>query len=208
MKRTVLRLSLIALACATTGCNWLVPFIFIGEHKRSVPAEFDKLAGKRTVVLVWAEPATMFDYPHVRLELATYATEKIAANVENCDTVDAMDVEDYIVRNMEAMIDPMAVGRHFGADYVVYLELLRFQIRDPSTPDLAQGNIKASVSVYDINADSDQASRFILAPVEVIYPKSGPTLMSSSNAILIRQQSYDLFSGEVAQKFYEHKVDL
>lgn len=208
MKRIAIILTLCVAVEAPSGCNWLVPFIFIGEHKRQVPAEFDRLQGKRTVVVVWAEPETLFDYPHVRLELASYTSDKIRAGVKDCDAVDPFRVEEFLERSVDATIDPREIGGHFEADMVVYIELLEFQIRDADTPDLIQGRVKASVSVYDLRADPDETTRFMLKPVEVAFPKNQPVLMSSRNARLIRQQTYELFSEQVARKFYEHKVDL
>ena len=70
-------LTVFALTAAVAGCNWLIPGVLMTEHKRTNPAEFDKLAGKRVVVLVWAEPETLFDYPHVRLELSSYIADKL-----------------------------------------------------------------------------------------------------------------------------------
>lgn len=193
---------------ATIGCNWLVPFVFIGEHKKTVAAEFSKLNGKRAMVLVWAEPATLFDYPYVRRELATYISDKIEAGVEDCQLIDPARVEDYLQRSLNADIDPAKTGKHFDAEYVIYIELLTFQIRDPSTPDLVQGRIKASITAYDLTVDPDESSRFVLAPVSVSCPEHQPILMSSRNALLIRQQTYEKFSETVARKFFDHKIDL
>ena len=208
MKRIVLVSGLCLAAGVSGGCNLLVPFIFLGEHKRKVPAEFDKLEGTRTAVVVWAEPETLFDYPHVRLELGSYTGDKIRANVKDCDIVDSFRVEEFLERNADDTIDPRKVGAHFEADMVVYIELLEFQVRDRSAPDLLRGRVKASVSVYDLRADPDEISSFVLESVEVVCPQNQPVLMSSRNAQLIRQQTYDLFSEKVARKFYEHKVDL
>lgn len=208
MKRIALIWGLCIASGASGGCNLLVPFIFVGEHKRKVPAEFDKLEGTRAVVVVWAEPETLFDYPHVRLEMGTYTGDKIRANVKDCEIVDPFRVEEFLERSAGGTIDPRKVGAHFEADMVVYIELLEFQIRDRSAPDLLRGRVKASLSVYDLRADPDEISRFVLESVDVAYPENQPVLMSSRNAHLIRQQTYDLFSEKVARKFYDHKVDL
>ena len=72
-----------------SGCNLLTPIAFLGPHQRKVAAEFDKLEGKRTLIMVWAEPETLFDYPHIRLELATYIGDKLVAGLKDCDLVDA-----------------------------------------------------------------------------------------------------------------------
>jgi len=191
-----------------TGCNWLVPFMFLGEHKRSAPAEFDKLVGKKVAVLVWASPETLFDYPYVRLELATYVSDKIAAGVESCHLVDPQLVEEYLEPSADALVDPAKVGAQFDADYVVYIELVDFQIRDPTAPDLVRAHVNASISVSDLRADPDETTRFVLKPVQVRCPEHQPLIMSSRNATLVRQQSYEKFSEVVARKFYKHMVDL
>src|SRR3972149_1636065 len=132
------------------SCNLLTPLAVLGQHTKKISPEFDKLAGKRVAVLVWTEPATLFDYPHSRFELATYIGDKLYAEMgqRNLATqvVDPRDVEDYLQKNLDAQIDPYAVGRQFKADFVVYLELLEFQIRDPQSPQFLRGRIQASVS--------------------------------------------------------------
>jgi len=198
---------LILLFAAAQGCNLLVPFAFLGEHKRDVPAEFDNLRGKRVVILVWAQPATMFDYPHIRLELASYIGDRIESAVKECEIVAGERVEELIERDLDAMIDPKKSGTHFQADMVVYIELLEFQVRDPETPDLLHGHIHANVSVYDLAAEPDELDRFVLAPIEVRYPDS-PVILSARNALLVRQQLYQVFAEKAATKFFKHQVDL
>lgn len=197
-----------AAVCLAAGCNWLIPFMFIGEHKRSVPPEFDKLVGKRVAVLVWTEPVTLFDYPHVRLELATYVGDKIAAGVTDCDVVDPELVEEFLEKNFDAMVAPAKVANEFNADYVVYIEVIDFQIRDASAPDLVRAHVNASISVSDLRADPDETSQFFLKPVQIRCPEHQPLVMSSRNALLVRQQAYEKFSEVVARKFYKHMIDL
>ena len=38
------------------SCNLLTPLVFIGEHRKKVAPEFDKLANNRVAVLVWTKP--------------------------------------------------------------------------------------------------------------------------------------------------------
>ena len=139
------------------SCNLLTPLVFIGDHKKQISAEFDKLPQKRVAILVWTEPATLFDYPHVRWELATYVADKLNAEMAQrqlgTEVVDPREVEDFLQKNIDAQVDPYAVGRHFDADYVVFLEVLRMQIRNPEEPQFLRGRIEASVSVHDVRAE-------------------------------------------------------
>jgi len=99
-------------------------------------------------------------------------------------------------------------SRKFEADYVIYLEVLKFQMRDPSEPQFLKGRIEASVTVHDIHADPDQLRRYELAPVRCIHPDGSPVLLSRTNAPLVREATYRKFAEQVARKFYEHTVEL
>ena len=212
MKFRLLHGCIIGFVPLLASCNLLTPFVVLGGHTKKVAPEFDKLAGKRVAVLVWTEPATLFDYPHVRFELATYIGDKLYAEMgqRNLGTqvVDPRDVEDYLQKNLDAQIDPYAVGRKFNADYVVYLELLEFQIRDAQAPQFLRGRINASVSVHDIHAERESQRRYELTPVQCVHPEDAPVLMSATNSPLIREATYRKFAEQVARKFYEHTVEL
>ena len=194
------------------SCSLLTPLVFVGEHKKEISPEFDKLAGSRVAILVWTDPATLFDYPHARFELATYVGDKLRAEMAQrrlgTEVVDPRDVEDFLQKDIDAQIDPQAVGRQFDVDHVVYLEVFEFQMREPETPQLLRGRIHASVSVHDIRADPDLRRRYELAPVECIYPDGGPVVLSNVNAPLVRMSTYAKFAEQVARKFYEHTVDF
>ncbi len=194
------------------GCNLLTPLVFLGEHKKKIMPEFDKLPGRRVAILVWTEPATLFDYPHARFELASYIWEKLSMEMAQrnlrTEVVDPRDVEDFIQKDVDAQINPHTVGRHMDADYCIYVEIIEFQIRDARQPQFLQGRIVASVSVHDIRADPDQQGRFELAPVRTTYPDKSPVLMSATNAVLVREATYRKFAEEVARKFYEYTVAL
>ncbi len=201
-----------ALGCCSLACNWLTPIIFIGEHQKRIFPEFDKLPNKRTAVLVWTDPATLFDYPHARFELATYFSDKLSYEMEQrklgSDVVDSRDVEDYLQQDLDARIDPQRVGRKFQADYVIYIEILTFQVRDPEVPQFLQGRLEASVTVYDTRDDAGLMTKYELTPVTTMYPMGGPVVMTATNSPLVREGLYRMFAEEVARKFYEHKRDL
>lgn len=201
---------LIGVAICAAGCNWLTPIVFVGEHKKKVTAEFDKLPGSRVAVHVWTDPAILFDYPHARFEIATYVAEKLALETEQrsqrVQLVDTRDVEDHVQRDLDAAVDPIRVGKKFDADYVIYLEILTFQIRDPQQPQLLRGLIASSVAVHDLRGP--QPERFELAPVESVYPEGTPIIYSATNAPLVREMIYRKFAEEVARKFYDYTVDM
>jgi hypothetical protein len=206
MPRLMIRWIAVVVIPLAAGCNWLLPGIFLTEHKKTVPAEFAKLKGKQVAVVVWAEPETLFDYPHVRLELSSYVTDKIRAELPSTRLIDPPRIEDYVQQILDA--DPEQIGKHFGVDMVVYIELLEFQIRDPRAPDFVRPHIRASVAVYDLKADPDEPRRYDLSVVDVVHPEHAPLLVSRTNIVTARQEAYVKFAEAVARKFYPHEVAL
>ncbi len=204
--------SLAAVALFAGSCNLLTPLVFVGDHKKKILAEFDKLPNSKVAVLVWADAATLFDYPHARFELAAYVGDKLqtelAQRKQPIELVDARDVEDFLQKNLGARIDPQKVGRHFDVDYMVFVEMLGFQIRDSQQPQLLQGRLEAAVAVQDVRAEGGRGQRFDLVSVRVVYPHESPVLMSASNSQLVRESAYRKFAEEVARKFYDYTVDL
>jgi hypothetical protein len=186
----------------------LLPFVFIGHHKEKVPAEFTKLENRRVAVVVWAPQETLFDYPHVRLELSTHIADRLWAHVKKINVIDCRKVEDYIERSLGFALDPEEIGDKLDAEMVVYVELLEFQIRDPSAPDLLRAEIRASVTVYDLTVDPDQPKRYELEEASVHYPESGTVQLTATSALVVRKAAYEAFADAVARKFYTYEREL
>lgn len=195
-----------------TSCNLLTPLAVMGVQKKRVPPEFDKLAGSRVAVEVWTDPSTLFDYPYARLELATYVGDKLHAELaqrsQAVDVVDPREVEDFLQKNPDARVNPAEVGKRFQANYVIYVEVAGFQIRDPGEPQFLRGRINASVSVHNVSAGERESRRYELTPVEAVYPDEQPVLINATNSPQIREATYRKFAEMVARKFYEYTVEL
>lgn len=206
------RLLVALLLCTACGCNLLTPIIFIGEHQKRVLAEFDKLPQSKVAVHVWTEPATLFDYPHARFELGSYIADKLSFELEERElevtVVDARDVEDFLQENVDAQVDPVLVGEKFDADWVIYVEVLRFQMRDPEEPQFIRGRISTSVVAHDMRADPGEPKKYDLAPVEAEFPIERSILASRANEIAVREGTYRLLAELVARKFYAYEEDL
>lgn len=206
------RFLIIATVPMLASCNLLMPLAVMGVQRKRIPPEFDKLAGTRVAIHVWTDPSTLFDYPYARLELATYLGDKLHAEMgqrnQAVEVVDPRDVEDFLQRNPDARINPSAMGKKFQANYVIYVEVASFQIRDPSEPQFLRGRINASVSVHDVATSARDARRYELTPVEAVYPEDQPVLINATNSPMVREATYRKFAEMVARKFYEYTIEL
>lgn len=194
-----------------SACNLLTPLAFVLPQKSTVSAEFDKLQGRRVAVLVWTDSSTLFDYPYARFELATFISNRLSRETtdrgRSVDVVDPRDVEDFIQKNIGAQSDPRSVGRALKADYVIYVETLRFQFRDAVQPQFLRGQIDGAVSVHDMNAELDELQRYDLAQVRCRHPEGPPVVLTATNAPEIREATYRKFALLVAQKFYAYTTE-
>lgn len=186
------------------GCNLFTPLAFVlPEHQREVPAEFTQLSGS-VAVLVWADSPITYDYPYLTLDIAGHVSDRLQAGVPGIKTVDVYNIQDFVKLKPRGRT-PEEVGRQFQANYVVYLELLDFGLREPSTPDIIQGRIYSSVVVYGFKDPQAPPQRTELAPVSVKVPEGGPKHFSPGELREIRKSLYETFAGQVASKFYSHR---
>lgn len=200
---------LAVLSAASAGCNLLVPLAIAGRPPtEKVPAEFSKLEGSKAMVLVWAEPDVLFDYPNVRLELGAYVAEHLKAHVKDVQFIPARQVEEYIERQGGMTQDPEAAGRYFHVDKVIHLTLLEFSMRDREMAHFCRGRVRASVAVYDLKDKSGTTQRYALSDVNVIYPEKQAVGFDGTAPQVIRQKTYEAFAEAVGRKFYAYDKEV
>lgn len=191
------------LLAAGGGCNWLTPLAVVTEDpKETVAAEFDKLAGKRATILVWAESDTLFEYPHVRLETSAYLASHLKAHVPGVKITSERLVEEHLDKLASSTPDPIAVGREFSSDIVIYVTLLEFSMRDREMAQFYRGRVRASVVVYDLKDKSGTPQRYALTDVLAVYPADRPIGFDNTAASIVRQKTYETLAELIGRKFF------
>jgi hypothetical protein len=191
------------------GCNLLTPAaVLMDAPTKTVPAEFARLPGHRVAVVVWAKPATLAVFPFARYDTANHVCAKLRSMVPGLTMISASRVEEYLEQSSDMVVDPVEVGRHFGAEMVVFLELLTFQTRDPRTPQLVQGKITSSVVVYDLTDGDGTPRRYELSTASVTIPEDKPVGVMAADERRVRKETCEAFGEAVARKFVKHKVEL
>ena len=196
------------LAVALGGCNLAaLPFLlWADEPTRKVAAEYPYLGEKRTCIVVWAEMDTLFEYRDVQWELSEFVAAELESKVPGTTVVPCREVVDYQRRTLDwDRQDPAELGKRFGAERLLLIELTQYGTREPDSPHLYRGHVGANLRVYDTAyPKSEPAYR---GSVDTVYPPDSVGLWSSDDRG-IRRAMMQAFAVDVANKFYDRLVKV
>lgn len=198
----------LSLLSVTAGCNLMaLPFMLWGQKPtKDVAAEYPYLEGKRVGILVWAELETLFEYPHVQYEVAEHARAALEAHVKDVKIVSSRKLVDYQRREPKwESQHPTEIGRQFGCERIIMIELTQYTTREPDSPHLYRGRIAANVKVYDC-AIAGSAPTYS-DNVEVAWPPDTPGKWGADDN-MVRRYAMEAFAEELAGRFYDRKVPL
>lgn len=139
---------LLLVAVSTTGCVGFMSQVMWITGQGNVPAECDKLEGKR-VAVVCDSGASAYSPGSESQKIARSVAILLSRNVDDVEIVDQGDVLDWIDNNDASQLDYREIGRGVDADIVVGIDLSSFRIREGKT--LLRGRADMSVLVYDMN---------------------------------------------------------
>jgi hypothetical protein len=178
------------------------------EPTEKVKADYTGLEGRRVLILVWADQATLFEHPHIRFELAEYVAYQLKDRIDNIGMVSNRSVADYQQSNYDwASLRPQRVGEEFKADVVIHVELLEYTTRGSGTRHLLSGRGRAAVGVYEV-ADEVDEKRAYRTEVHAKFPEKGTLGVFESSREVVHAGTLDLLAKAIAQKFYDHEMPL
>lgn len=208
MKKTALVLLLALLAGAVLpGCHVLsyIGYVLAPEGpEKQQPAEFAGLAEHSLTIVIAADPSMQFEYPLARWEMAACLGSELEKNVKNLRVTDPRRVIRYQDENFDwDTLDKTKLGKLFGTDFVLYVSLAKFSMREPGSEYLYRGEIVADVAMYDMSLPEQKAKVWSLSDLRVMYPDQA---LPGENDIVIRAGAEMKFCDFLAKKFYKHKV--
>ena len=190
---------------SVSGCNYLAFFGYLIAPEipeKKVPAEFDGLAKHSVVVVIYADAKTQFDFPLVRWELASMISSELSKNVEKVRVVDPRAVLRYQDENLEwDAMDKTALGKLFGADYVLYVAINTFSTIEAGSEYLFRGELNADIALHQVSLSERQSRVWNSSDVHINYPDQA---VAAENDALVRPATEALFADFVAKKFYKH----
>ena len=214
-------LILILLAAATLGgCDMAryTTYLLTPTSEREVEAEFDGLPGHSVAIVIFADQGVLYEYPSAQQrlsamianELREKVTEKKGLSKARKVTVIApARVLKYQHENVNWDEMPRTkLGKVFGADYVLYVALVGYTMREPGSLNLYRGMVTAEASLYETAAESSQEARvWHCNDLRIVFPEKGAGRLADDLRI-IRKETDSRFADLLAKKFYDYKVPL
>jgi len=212
--RRAARLGAAALLAATClslgGCRSLgyVGYLLAPEApQKTVPAEFEGLAGRTVAVVIFSDERVQYEYPYARLTLASAIRAELISRLKNTTVVDPGRVcryqDEHI--NWEAM-DKTALAKDLGADYVLQVALVEYTTREPGSVNLFRGRITAQAGVYQADLPERSARVWWCDNISVVNPKDNPVGLVGDGDRQIRGATERLFADALVKNFYAHKA--
>lgn len=190
---------------ALCGCQGLY-FLMAKEPKKSVSAECDKLAGKLTAIVVWADQSTLDDDYAVRYRVADSLRYGLSRDVKGARFVDVREVTGYQERSgsdWEAESNA-ELAQRFKADYVLRVDLLEYTSRARDAREVRKGRVRATLSLYAAGG-ADAGTPVYSTEIMGSYPNDAKTDVLNLRDADILSGALQVFSEKAAQKFFDHQ---
>jgi len=203
-------LAVVILAGGLVGCSeisYLGYLIAPGERTKKVPAEFDGLESRTVAIVVYSDVAVQYDYPYARLGVSMALSSELKKRVKDIKIVPPERVVAHQEQNLNwESMERSRFGRAFDADYLLYVALDEYTMREPGSVNLFRGRIRAHAGLYDTSKPENQARVWSGEEFSVIYPRHAPTGQPGQDDSRIRYETEKRFAELLGKSFYEHKA--
>jgi len=190
------------------GCGLFTP----REAGRTPPygSPYAGLNNKSVAIVVYVPPAAANEYTGARDEISSFITAQFR---EHLPTVQLLNPQ--IVMNWQddtlnwQALSGDAVGKHFGVDRVLYVEVLSYTSRKVLKYSNMQGDLRALCKIYQSDAPAPPPAAPAPPPawtglVDAFWPLSRPLDPTQTNEAAVRLHTLEAFADQLVGHFYEH----
>jgi hypothetical protein len=213
--RSLVVAGVLALAGLNAGCDLGSLAYFLSPEQRT-PAKMKNLAvekkskkDSRVVILTWGGLEMRSELIHADRQLSDMLAKQLVELAEESDErltiIPSRKVDDY--KNSHPNwreFDQAQIGRHFDADYVIYLEINSLSLYEPqSNGQLFRGRTQMTVSLVDVRHpdDSPQQEAF-----SATYPSEarGPVPVDLDTNPMAFRQNFLLHVAKTLATYFVH----
>jgi hypothetical protein len=206
MTKKILILLTILLPLGLSGCQWLAYVFSPQQETKTVKPEFTGLENHTVAVVIFASQSVQYDYPAARLELSMLISTQLGGNIKKCTVVDPMRVNKYLDERFQwDSLPKTKIGKDLGADYVLFVTLVEYTLREPESANLFRGRIAAEAALYQTSLPEDRSRVWSCDDLRVTYPKENLNGVVAEDDSEVRFKSDLLLTQKLVWKFYKHE---
>ncbi len=199
-------------ALAISGCSLgvMAGKMLTGEPLR--PAQFramtgnDLTKGEQKIVIICSTPSSVdAELSSLNIDLIDGITRRM--KVHGVNVIDPDEVAKWIDDNGGVITDPSEMARAFEADYVAWIDVYGFTLREENSPKLLRGRASGFVRVYEIQEVSGDRTALTAFNTEfkTTFPEHQPISETGRSALTFQKEFVDRMCDELAEKFYDHR---
>lgn len=208
MNKNLLWIGLLCAALATGGCGYFAYLLSPEDGIKTVEPEFKDLPNHSVAVVIFANYAVRCEYPLVQLELASLIASQLqdGDKLKNVTVIDPRRIMKYQEENVNwDTLDKTALGRMFGADYVLLVSLVEFSTHEPGSLNVFKGTVVGEPRLYQTSKPEREACVWNCPAIRVQYPKEGAMGQVGTDDRGVRYAVESEFADRLVKKFYKHK---
>ena len=171
---------------------------------KKVIAEYHGLAGKSVAIVVYAAPATIDEFPSARTDISSFLARQMRLKMPDVRLLNYEEVVQWQDKtiNWFAMSEKQ-IGRHFGVDRVLYVEVLAYSSRMEAGYGDLQGYLRANCKIFETDTVGDAPAWKAL--MDVTWPKDRPLSPNQMSEVALRKRTLEVFAEKVIAKLHDHK---
>ena len=215
------RLALIALVAVTfagvvtlPGCDPRSILYFLQPFEPTLPAPGPSLKSKKVVILTHAGENALGEFQSLDREMTREVIRILKTGVKKIEIVDPDKVASWVEAH-PTWTDPGELAKAFDSDLVIFLEINTFQIQDPRSPGMLEGNSEVQILVKEyahpknskgkVNTSQPKETNKVYEEVwKTTFPVRGPVSVDSVSPSVFKSKFLKLVATELSWQFMEH----
>lgn len=176
------------------------------EPPKTIPAEYKPPFDRKVLVFV-DDMKLPVSYEQIKTDLADRLNVQLLEHRVASKVIPSENLQNFVAMTPKFnQLSVAEVGKELGADLVLYVEIIRFSLRDSDFTPVWQGRLATSIRWVDVKSTkrlwpTDRLDGFDVPLLET------PTVENSSpsyGAEIARQLAEEMAS-QIAWKFYDHE---
>jgi hypothetical protein len=195
------------------GCNLFTPKPAPALAAKSIAAPYEGLVDKSVAVVIFAPAVIIDQYPGAREEIADFVTTKMREQMASTRLVLPREIIYWQNDTLNwTNLPPRDIGRHFGVDRVLFIEVLDYSMRRPVGVSNLQGRLRAQCHIYDTEpkaAGPDENGRMAAVwtgLIDAVWPPAKPLDPTQTNEAAVRLRTLESFADMLVRNFHAEQA--